>query len=108
MFKTGAIALAALSTTANSQLITDEQIIEVNTNQIFDYFDFNGDGQLKKNQWKFAYRLVQYLSDGVRDNDNQSLIDVLEDIDENEDDQVCQNEFRTWICTELDFDCEDA
>ena len=51
---------------------------------------------------------MKYLSDGERDNDKANRLEVLEDIDENEDDQVCQNEFRTWICADLGFDCEDA
>ena len=32
---------------------------------------------------------------------------MLADIDENDDGEVCTNEFRTFICGHLDFECQE-
>ena len=64
MFKTVAIATIATFTNAlratqdDVALITEETSLTINTSDIFDLFDKNGNNQLKKGEWKMAYKLI--------------------------------------------------
>ena len=112
MFKTVAIATIATFTNAlratvqedGVELITAETSMAFNTSDIFDLFDKNEDDQLKKGEWVKAYKFIMQMN-GQKMKGKQAKAeakDFLDNlIDENQDGQVCRNEFRTFICTYL-------
>ena len=69
MFKTVAIATIATFTNALTakqeekiDLITTEHSMAINTSDLFDLFDKNGNDQLKKGEWFRAYRFIASMN----------------------------------------------
>ena len=64
------------------------------------------DGQLEGKEWRKAFKFMKrFAGDGFNGGNAKS---VRKTFDENDDKKMCQNEFRTWVCTELGLNCEAA
>ena len=121
MFKTIAIATVAVFVNAvnvkEDDLIRDTRYISMNTDALFKQYDKPNkktgerDAALNEKEFRKAYKGVMQLAGRriPKGNLKAEAAATQAAINRDDDEKICQNEFRTWICNEVAggaFTCE--
>ena len=117
MLRTIALATAVISAQAlhvsqdDDRLITEPRDVVLDTSELLALFDRKprgedavADAQLSGREWKKAYKTMMKLAGETFERGDGKA--AFEDVDVSGDGFVDADEFRTWVCSDLDL-CDD-